>query len=137
MNPNSNETSIQLPPPMPEQAPAPGVLPENGPAMARPEALPGAELNRGAPVAQTAAMPTMPLPAVGSSPQSPALPAASNAVLPDGADDSDLIEKEWVEKAKQIIEKTRHDPHEQTKEVTLLKADYMKKRYNKTIKLSE
>ena len=53
------------------------------------------------------------------------------------SDDSDLIEKEWVNKAKQIVERTRDDPHKQTEELTLVKVDYMKKRYNKTIKLNK
>ena len=48
-----------------------------------------------------------------------------------------LIEKEWVVKAKQIVEKTKDNPYNQNKELTVFKADYMKKRYNKTIKLSE
>lgn len=47
------------------------------------------------------------------------------------ADDNDLIEQEWVDKAKAIIEKTREDPHMQNKEISEVKADYIKKRYNK------
>ena len=52
------------------------------------------------------------------------------------ADDGDLIEKEWVIKAKQIIERTRNDPYQQSEDLTLFKADYMKKRYGKTIKVN-
>jgi hypothetical protein len=51
--------------------------------------------------------------------------------------DSDLIEKEWVDKAKQIVERTRDDPYKQSEELTVFKADYMKKRYGKTIKVSQ
>lgn len=51
--------------------------------------------------------------------------------------DDDLIEKEWVDKAKRIVEQTRSDPHRQSEELTLVKADYMKKRYNKTIKVEK
>jgi len=61
---------------------------------------------------------------------SPSLPAA-------GDDDGDLIEKAWVDKAKQIVERTRDDPHKQSEAITVFKADYMKKRYGKTIKLSQ
>lgn len=57
--------------------------------------------------------------------------------LPAGAEDSDLIEKEWVEIAKQIVEHTRDDPYEQQRALSQMKADYMKKRYNKDIKISE
>lgn len=52
------------------------------------------------------------------------------------ADDADLIEKEWVTKAKQIVERTRDDPYKQSEDLTLFKADYMQKRYGKTIKVS-
>ncbi len=57
--------------------------------------------------------------------------------IPSEAEDSDLIEKEWVERAKQIVAHTRHDPHEQQKALSLMKADYMKKRYNRSIKVSK
>jgi hypothetical protein len=53
--------------------------------------------------------------------------------VPEIADDGDLIEKEWVMKAKQIVDHTRQDPHRQTKELHAFKAEYMKKRYNKVI----
>ena len=46
-----------------------------------------------------------------------------------------LIEKEWVEKAKKVIAETRHDPHLQEREVSKLQADYLQKRYGKSVKL--
>lgn len=52
---------------------------------------------------------------------------------PQIADDADLIEKEWVEKAKEIVEKTRENPYLQNKAINEIKADYIKKRYNKDI----
>ena len=48
-----------------------------------------------------------------------------------------LIEKECVQKAKDIIKQTQNDPHVQSKELNIFKADYMQKRYNKVLKLSE
>ncbi|HSW85801.1 MAG TPA: hypothetical protein VLF79_04335 [Candidatus Saccharimonadales bacterium] len=51
------------------------------------------------------------------------------------ADDADLIEKEWVDKAKAIVAQTKDDPHLQNQEITKVKTDYLKKRYNKDIKL--
>jgi hypothetical protein len=57
--------------------------------------------------------------------------------LPAIADDNDLIEKEWVTKAKHIVEQTKHDPYAQNQEVNKMKADYLKKRYNKDLKLSD
>lgn len=66
-------------------------------------------------------------------------PAGTTGVMatPQIADDGDLIEKEWVDRAKRIVEHTRHDPHQQNKEMNSMKADYLKKRYNKDIKQSE
>lgn len=51
------------------------------------------------------------------------------------AADTDLIEKEWVAKAKEIVEQTKNDPYLQNKEVNKIRADYIKKRYNKEIKV--
>lgn len=52
---------------------------------------------------------------------------------PEEASDSDLIEKEWVIKAKQIVEHTAEDPFQQQEELAKMKEDYLKKRYNKSI----
>jgi hypothetical protein len=54
---------------------------------------------------------------------------------PPTAKDEDLIEKEWVDKAKKVIAQTRHDPYTQQKAVSRLQAAYLQKRYGKTIKL--
>ncbi len=67
----------------------------------------------------------------------PVASTTSTSDYPMVADDNDLIEKEWVAKAKKIIEENRVDPHNQSKEMNLFKADYMKKRYNKVIEVSE
>ncbi len=53
------------------------------------------------------------------------------------AADEDLIEKEWVEKAKKVIAETKHDPYLQEQAVSRLQADYLQKRYNKTVKVPE
>lgn len=55
--------------------------------------------------------------------------------LPPVADDVDLIEREWVHKAKEIVEQTQGDPYAQNKEISKVKADYIKKRYNKDVKI--
>ncbi len=49
------------------------------------------------------------------------------------ANDDDLIEKEWVDKAKQIIAETKDDPHMREKKVNKLQADYLRKRYGKEL----
>jgi hypothetical protein len=61
----------------------------------------------------------------------------THMAVPSTADDSDLIEKEWIHKIEQIVEHTKDDPYEQSKELTVLKSEYLRRRYNKTIKIEE
>ncbi|HEY5442523.1 MAG TPA: hypothetical protein VIJ68_03225 [Candidatus Saccharimonadales bacterium] len=91
----------------------------------------------GAPSTAVPAAPaaTIPLPTPAPVSAVSGVSAASQAAAL-AADDGDLIEKEWVVKAKQIVERTRDDPYKQSEDLTLFKADYMKKRYGKTIKVS-
>ena len=60
-----------------------------------------------------------------------------NTVVSDGlplvANDDDLIEQEWVKKAKEIIADTKDDPYRRELEVGKLQADYLKKRYGKEL----
>ena len=53
------------------------------------------------------------------------------------AEDVDLIERAWVEKAKAIVRSTHGDPFSQNKELSKVKADYIKKRYSKDVKVVE
>lgn len=77
--------------------------------------------------AQAAVQSSQPVPA-------PIQPVTDTPLI---ADDADLIEKEWVLKAKAIVAQTAHDPNLQTKEMGKVKAEYLKKRYNKNLKLDE
>lgn len=72
----------------------------------------------------------------GQMPAQPAAPAGSTATNALIADDVDLIEKEWVVKAKAIVAQTKDDPYQQNNAMTQVKADYMKKRYNKDLKVN-
>jgi hypothetical protein len=69
------------------------------------------------------------------------LPPAATPVSPATkglqAHDADLIEKEWVHRAKNIVEKTHDDPHRQKSEMSKVKADYIQKRFKKIIKTDE
>ena len=49
------------------------------------------------------------------------------------ASDDDLIEKAWVEKAKEIVTETRDNPHKRDEEVGKLQVDYLKKRYGRRL----
>jgi hypothetical protein len=79
--------------------------------------------------------PIAPLPSVNSG-NSPMAQSVSpiNDLNPQVAEDSDLIEQEWVDKAKAIVDHTRADPYRQNIEINKMKADYIKKRYGKDIK---
>jgi len=63
----------------------------------------------------------------------PLTPSDNNPAV---AADEEVIEKEWVDKAKKIITETKDDPHKQEQEVSKLQADYLKKRYGKDIKVT-
>jgi hypothetical protein len=56
---------------------------------------------------------------------------------PAVANDDDLIEKEWVDKAKKIVAETRDDPHLQDEKVNKLQADYLKKRFGRELGATE
>lgn len=62
-----------------------------------------------------------------SSPKTSTLPAA----------DKDLIEKQWVQKAKEIVAETKSDPYKQKSEMSRAKADYVQKRFKKVIKTDD
>lgn len=139
MNPSSNPgPELQLPTPVVYNPPAEQVvgqtlpLPEQVPRLAEQAPLPPQPTTPAA--GKTSAPLAGPIPSL---PPQNDVTHTTNVVVPAAAEDNDLIEKEWVTKAKQLIEKTRDDPYLQSQELTNFKADYMQKRYNKVIKLSE
>ena len=135
MEPHNNNFGPPMELPQPQEADG-QTTPEAGPAP-QPE-------KRGAQMpSTTAAAPPEPivLPDPGAMPPAgmPAQQAAqtNSATAALMADDADLIEKEWVVRAKAIVEHTKDDPHLQNREMNKVKADYLKKRYNKDLKVSE
>ncbi|MFZ3009760.1 MAG: hypothetical protein WA030_01920 [Candidatus Microsaccharimonas sp.] len=66
----------------------------------------------------------------------PVVPVA-DSTNPAVAADEDVIEKEWVDKAKQIILATKDDPHGRSSKVSELQKDYLQKRYGKVIGAGE
>lgn len=135
MNPQPQESPASLSLPVPEAGPQHAVAPveqtgsftEMTGARASEHVAPAAAAQ--APV-QAVAQPTLAQP-VAAATGTPLVP------LPQIADDTDLIEKEWVIKAKHIVAQTAQDPYLQNKEMSKVKADYLKKRYNKDLKLAE
>lgn len=84
----------------------------------------------------TAAAPIAPVPIVPTAVPLPVLPQAQMTASDDTAllaADEDLIEKEWVDKAKKIISETRDDPYAREKAVGRLQAEYIRKRYGRVI----
>lgn len=63
-------------------------------------------------------------------PPPPVVPIDDNPLV---AADEDVIEKEWVDKAKKIILETKDDPYGRTTRVNELQQDYIRKRYNKEL----
>ena len=130
MDPYSNQQSgHELPPARPAGDMVPvGHAPEMQPLPYSPQMQP---------------QPIMPPVSVQPSAPPPLMPAAqmptsqptAHPTSPAVANDLDLIEKEWVDKAKAIVAGTRTDPHAQNDQMNRFKADYMKKRYGKDIKI--
>lgn len=57
--------------------------------------------------------------------------------LPLSAEDIDLIEKEWVTKAKAIVSSTMGNPRRQSQELSNVKSQYIAKRFNKELPTNE
>ena len=62
---------------------------------------------------------------------------ATSSANPIVASDDDLIEKEWVDKAKKIVENTKNDPYKREDEVSKLRVDYLKKRFGRELGSAE
>jgi len=70
---------------------------------------------------------------VAGVPDAPGMADLGSAIVDDG----DLIEKEWINRVRHIISSTRNDPYKQSEQLAALRAEYMKKRYGKDIKLGK
>ncbi len=110
-----------------DQPLAPEQLPPT-PEKSAEQVAPEEQVAAASPVAPIA-VPTIPPPI-----QPIVSPTTDDDSLPAVADDVDVIEMEWVNKAKQIIKDTKDDPHAQEQAVERLQRDYLKKRYGKEIK---
>ena len=134
MNPNHSEQPNLSLPALPQELPLAGSG-EHQPNGAAPELkpLPPVPSLSDTPTSMPITIAAVPL----SSTTAQTDDSSSTASVPTVADDGDLIEKEWVEKAKAIVSGTKNDPFQQSKKVNHFKADYMKKRYNKDIKVPE
>jgi len=72
-----------------------------------------------------------------ASPATQPLPV-TQPVLNEQADDgNEVLDQDWVDKAKDIVEKTKSDPFTESRELSKIRADFLKSRYNKQIKAHE
>ena len=77
------------------------------------------------------AMPALPAPVVQvAQPVQAAVPVDDTPIV---ANDDDLIEKEWVDKAKKILGETRDDPYKREQEISKLQIEYIRRRYGREI----
>ncbi len=118
----------------PEREIFPGALtPEQAPK--QPENQESREQHVGGPSGDPAAV--VAVPALPPLPTMTPTPVSTQPVVNDKnpivAADEDLIEKEWIERAKKVVEETKHDPYLQGQQVSQLQADYLKKRYGKIV----
>jgi len=81
---------------------------------------------------QSSAIPAQPVPVAPAAPVTNPLAAAAPA-----DDNTDSLDEEWINKAKAIVEQTKHDPRLESHELSRVKADYLRIRYNKHIKVTE
>ena len=78
------------------------------------------------------AMPALPIPVLPT-PQAAVSSSSGDDALPALAADDDLIEKEWVDKAKRIIAETKDDPYRREQEINRLQIEYIRRRYGREI----
>ena len=76
----------------------------------------------------------LPTPVVGSRNDDIATTIVSAPLV---ANDDDLIEKEWVNKAKKIIADTHNNPYQRERAVSELQVVYLKKRYGKELGIAK
>ena len=124
MDPRLPQPSLPTPGQVPGQAGIPNATPVSAPSP-QPFTAPIAVANG----------PTAQAPTPDAEPLAAAVP--QSAAGPQLADDTDLIEKEWVAQVKHVVRSTINDPYEFNRQFTNLKAEYMQKRYGRDLKVSD
>lgn len=134
MNPNVERM------PLPEMK-LPGAGQEAGYDDATANAAPRPErVGSGQPPAQQFVVPlptTPPMQTSTSSVQQVNSQVQSNTSAPAQPQDEASLDKEYVNKAKLIIEQTKNDPFIRTNEIGKVKAEFLKRKYGKEIRQSE
>lgn len=142
MSPSANGAGMELPTPVVDKTPKPDLPLE---AISQEPEMSGVSAMERDPLLNLGAKQTMPQTQAIPMPTQPVITTDDNRSSDDSlqtnalkvVQDKDLIEKEWVDRAKAIVESTREDPYKQSESLTMLKSDYMRKQFNKTIKLNK
>jgi hypothetical protein len=79
-------------------------------------------------------LPVADKPVIAAPPDAPAPVAVDPKAV---AADSDHIEREWIDKVKDVVARTHEDPHLQKEQMSRVKAEYIQKRFNKQVKTDE
>jgi hypothetical protein len=146
MNPNDTQSGFELPQPVQPYAPAPTV--NDGVQAGTQQSVPGPSSSVPAQSNQ-AVNPFANLDADKAVPSSPTpvpQPAKTNSYPSDQSSkaptkkslikDKDLIDREWINRAKDVERQTRDDPYAHVERMYTLKADYLKSQFNKILKAS-
>lgn len=125
-----------------EQAPAPQVESyEVPPNFSSPEQYSDATMERmeHRSAVELAPPPPVAVPVATPMPEGGDVAAQIPPVQPQGAhnpvaaNDDDTIEKEWVDRAKQVIAQTKDNPYAREKAIGELQRDYLMKRYGRQV----
>lgn len=86
-------------------------------------------------MARSAVLPALQTPVSSIAMPQPSIPISDGSAIgaPVLAADDDLIEKEWVDKAKQIITETKDNPYQREQRIGELQREYIYKRYGRKI----
>ncbi|MEI7689866.1 MAG: hypothetical protein WCI79_02795 [Candidatus Saccharibacteria bacterium] len=109
-----------------------GFMPENDPGNGIETVARKSEL--GAAASDVAITSVLPAPVADGSDD---VVSTTTSMTPAVASDDDLIEKEWVDKAKKIVAETKDDPYKREESVSKLQADYLKKRYGREVGITK
>jgi hypothetical protein len=136
MNPNRGEApaNFELPP----RPPSPEDEVKQEQSVEAPAARPETSGNR----PQAPALPAIPddipladQPVIAAPPQDVTTPAPDDAQTV--TQNPDHIEREWIDKVKNVVASTHDDPYLQKDQMSKVKAEYIRKRFNKQIKTDE
>jgi hypothetical protein len=134
MNPNSGENQPQIEYSAPRVGETEAKPAAEKSVTANPENNPQRSVQATAQAASDLALPATAAITTDQPAQDDSVPAATAAAP---ASEGDRIEKQWIDRAKAVIAKTQDDPFEQKQAMSKVKAEYIQKRFNKTVKTDD